>query len=321
MEEKIYEMLWDCQYCQTKKLLGKTHRFCPSCGAPQDPEKRYFPAENEKVAVQDHIYHGADMVCGACKNAMSAKMEFCGACGSPLQGSRTVKLVHDGPASAPPPPAPSKEWNHLLPLGAGLAAAAGIAMLFMCTKPVTLTVEGHSWTREIQIEKFGPKRESDWCDSMPYGARELSRSRRTRSHRSVPDGEDCRTVKRDRGDGTYAEKEVCTPRTRKEPVEASHCEYEVEKWSHDGAERSQGAGLLPEPYWPEVRISRPGQCVGCRREGPRREAYTVSFSEGGKTHSCDIPQERWSAMPPGTRWKGEKRMTGTLVCSGFSRAE
>jgi hypothetical protein len=38
---KTYEMLWDCGYCATRALLGKSHRFCPSCGAPQDPIERY----------------------------------------------------------------------------------------------------------------------------------------------------------------------------------------------------------------------------------------------------------------------------------------
>jgi len=34
--EKTYEMLWDCRYCGTKKLLGKTHRHCLECGGAKD---------------------------------------------------------------------------------------------------------------------------------------------------------------------------------------------------------------------------------------------------------------------------------------------
>ena len=62
---KHYEMLWDCAYCATPKLLGKSHRHCPKCGAPQDPERRYFPADSEKVAVEDHVPVGglAGAVC------------------------------------------------------------------------------------------------------------------------------------------------------------------------------------------------------------------------------------------------------------------
>ncbi len=58
--EPVYEMLWDCRHCGSKKLLGLTHRHRPQCGAPQNPSERYFPSEDEKVAVQNHVYYGAD---------------------------------------------------------------------------------------------------------------------------------------------------------------------------------------------------------------------------------------------------------------------
>ena len=54
MEETHYEMLWDCEYCGTDKLLGVSQKFCPNCGSAQNAEKRYFPKDDEKVAVADH---------------------------------------------------------------------------------------------------------------------------------------------------------------------------------------------------------------------------------------------------------------------------
>src|SRR5688572_28230933 len=42
--EQVFQMLWDCRFCGTSKLLGLDHRHCPNCGAAQDPEWRYFPA-------------------------------------------------------------------------------------------------------------------------------------------------------------------------------------------------------------------------------------------------------------------------------------
>ena len=57
-----FEMLWDCPNCGTDKLLGLTHRHCPNCGAAQDPSKRYFPADDQKVAVENHPYQGAELV-------------------------------------------------------------------------------------------------------------------------------------------------------------------------------------------------------------------------------------------------------------------
>ena len=49
-EETHYEMLWDCEYCDMPKLLGVSQRFCPNCGAAQNPDKRYFPEDEDKVA-------------------------------------------------------------------------------------------------------------------------------------------------------------------------------------------------------------------------------------------------------------------------------
>src|SRR3954471_15815305 len=84
MEEATYEMCWDCKYCGQKKLLGLTHRFCAGCGAPQDPASRYFPPDNEKVAVKDNPFVGADVSCPACKQPMSRAAKCCTNCGSPI---------------------------------------------------------------------------------------------------------------------------------------------------------------------------------------------------------------------------------------------
>src|SRR5687768_8288081 len=89
----VYEMLWDCKFCGTKKLLGKTHRFCPNCGGQQDPSCRYFPADAEKVAVQDHVYVGADKICPACQSVSAASAEFCGNCGSPLDKAASAQTL------------------------------------------------------------------------------------------------------------------------------------------------------------------------------------------------------------------------------------
>ncbi|MFZ2308904.1 MAG: hypothetical protein WAW34_16345 [Rhodoferax sp.] len=55
-QEIYYEMLWDCAQCNTKGLLGDSHRHCPTCGAAQDPTKRYFPKEGEEVEAKNHKF-------------------------------------------------------------------------------------------------------------------------------------------------------------------------------------------------------------------------------------------------------------------------
>ncbi len=92
---KTYEMLWDCRYCGTRKNLGRTHRCCPQCGAPQDATARYFPAESEKVAVEDHVFVGADLQCSGCGNWNGRASQCCGNCGAPIQAGKEVQRRQD----------------------------------------------------------------------------------------------------------------------------------------------------------------------------------------------------------------------------------
>jgi len=318
MPGNIYEMLWDCPSCGSKKLLGKTHRFCPNCGSPQDASKRYFPSDAEKILAKDSEYFGADRVCAYCKNATGAKAKFCAACGAPLEGTAEVPRI--GAAAPPASPAPASKGRKWLwvSASAGAAALAFIAVFLSWTKPVSLVVGSHSWTREIRVERFQEVREEAWCDSMPHDARSVSRTRRVRSHRQVHDGEDCRTVRRDRGDGTFAEEEQCSPRLRKEPVYDDECRYAVDRWAHVRSEKKSGS-LPMAPSWPEVRPARAGNCLGCEREGARSELHDVRFRAGDKELSCTLKGGgEWEAFQPGSRWEGRVRaLTGGLDCGSL----
>ena len=53
---KVYQMLWDRQFCGTAKLLAKTHRVCPKCKAPQNPARRYFPSDADTVEVKNYTF-------------------------------------------------------------------------------------------------------------------------------------------------------------------------------------------------------------------------------------------------------------------------
>ena len=90
----IFEMLWDCGFCDTKQLLGKTNRYCPSCGAPQDETKRYFPPPGkEKEVVANTTFDGVDVKCPACGTPNGAKANNCKHCGSPLNEAAAVKQL------------------------------------------------------------------------------------------------------------------------------------------------------------------------------------------------------------------------------------
>ncbi|MDF3821193.1 zinc ribbon domain-containing protein [Leptospira sp. 96542] len=341
--EKIYEMLWDCEYCGSKKLLGKTHRHCPQCGATQDPNRRYFPSESEKVAVTDHVYYGADKVCPFCQTPNGAKATFCGNCGGSLDGSVSVKRKQDLPESPdtsselpkdslafenskfikPHPKTP--KWV-LWALGSLVFFGIGFFCLgVFWTEKVELELTQHEWTRSIAIDKFKPVSESEWCDSMPRGSYNVSRSRAVRSYNQVPDGQECRTVRSDRGDGTFAESESCSTKYREEPVYDSMCSYSIDKWVFDRNSEAKGFGTNEEPYWPIPKIR---ECstdrIDCERLGGRSEKYVIHFIEvsgdtKGEKHDCEYKENEWKSLKPNKVYISDKSVIfNYITCDTIS---
>lgn len=371
--EAVYEMIWDCKYCGQKKLLGLTHRFCAGCGAPQDPAARYFPPENEKVAVHDHPFVGADVACPACKQPMSRAAKCCTNCGSPIdkgvevarradvvvppggaqgygyghghghghaQGGAPGGLTGEsafaagryGPDAAPTPmnmaatPAAKKSFPVVL---AVVGAVVGLLVMLVLVavfwkREGVFEVTGHTWERSIAVERFDVGRRTAWCDDRPPGGRELSRRREQRSTKQVRDGETCQTRKKDQGNGTYKEVRECQPKYRSEPVYSDRCEFEVTEWRTARTLAERGTSPTDPPRWPAVVLVRPGTCLGCEREGPRSEKYTVKFvdtkGKPGDDASCDLPEGKWSTFAKGSKWRGKVRvLTGGVECEALVR--
>jgi len=325
MNERVYEMLWNCPYCGTEKLLGLTHRHCPECGAAQDPNLRYFPAEEDKVAVEDHVYHGADVECPACKAPMSARATFCANCGSPLVEGAEVKRKVDPAIAQQASKAPVKKKSRTgLILGivfGSLAVVIGLVLvLVLWTQTTALTVTGHTWTREIKIEEFRTVNQSEWCNMMPADARHVTRTREVRSYKQVPDGQDCRTQRVDRGDGTYSEKQVCTTRYRQEPIYDEKCHFDVDRWTYSRSATTQGASLAEPPAWPQPQLAQRGarpDTLGNERMGERVEHNLVHLVDAeNQPHQCDFDQQRWASIVDGSQWTGEVGvLTGALDCA------
>ncbi len=351
VNEKTYEMLWDCKYCGSAKLLGLTHRHCPSCGAPQDATSRYFPADEERIAVEDHVFVGADLRCVACGEASGARCKHCRNCGAPLTEATSVAVrgeqVHaagqfggdsgataraellTGPTPATTPAKPRRSGLGAL-AGCGCVAVlvgltAVIALFLFWRREAAFEVTGHRWERHVAVESFGKATETAWCDSAPAGGREIARTRQERSTRQVPDGQECRTRKQDLGDGTFKEIEECQPKTRSEPVLDDRCTYEVMRWAVARKVTAQGSSADNARSWPSAEISRPGQCDGCEREGARTETYTVHLKEVGgraREHTCVLPEARWAALREGSRVRSKvNQLTGSLDCSSLTPAQ
>ena len=350
--EKTYEMMWDCGACGTPKLLAKSHKHCPSCGSPQDPEWRYFPPDEEKVAVEDHKFMGKDRVCAACSTPCSAEVTFCPNCGADLDGAGEAQTRGDQVAAEgvsfgtddsdkardehqerrkaeraakravhePPPQQGSKKGLILGVLGGGgvLAILLCLGVFFLWKKDVSLVNTGHTWARTIQIEEKKTVTKSAWQDEIPRKGRVVKCTTEKRSTKKVADGETCSTRRKDNGDGTFSEKQECKTKYRSEPVYDEKCKYKIDEWVGSRKAKAAGKSYKDSPHWPEVKLKRKGDCVGCEREGNRSETYTLTFkdSKSGEKLSCNGSLKRWKAVKPKSKWKGSVRVAdgGGLDC-------
>lgn len=352
-----YQMLWDCGQCGTTGLLGLTHRHCPTCGAAQDPKRRYYPEAGKEVAVEDSPFQGADKVCPACDTPNGAACTFCVGCGSTLEGAKAVAVRAEQHAGAtgfaaddagvaarevaerkaadeaarsaaaakaaglkPAAAATPARWPWLVAGALVLLVCGGLLGLLFWKQEAALSVTGHTWERRVGIERLEQVSESAWRDSVPADASLVTCHEEQRSTRSVPDGEDCHDKRVDRGDGTFSVQKECTPRTRSEPVYDTKCSYQVPRWREVDAAITKGADL--SPAWPTVSVPRPGGCVGCGREGSRTEHNVVSLVDPkGVVFTCDLAQARWAALADGSRWVGEVGVvTGALDCDSLKPA-
>lgn len=297
-------MLWKCDFCGADKLLGKTQRFCPSCGAPQNPDSRYFPSPEETVAVRNYRYAGVDILCPACNTANPAQTGFCTQCGAPLKDAAAVKLkTAAAPAAAKP--ATHRKLNAALAiLVAVIALGAGVfALDYFWRKDIILQLTSAEWRREIKIERLQALHDSAWCDSMPGDAYGVSSNSEVRSYRKIADGEICRTERIDQGDGTFSSREHCETRYREEPVYDRKCYFTVNRWRYT---RSQTAtGNDREPRYPPLQLVNPGNCLGCEREAQRVAAYFLNLTAIAaqiEPYRCETTESIWRQAEPKSQW-------------------
>lgn len=358
--EKTYEMLWDCPFCGANKLLGLTHRFCPNCGAPQDPKTRYFPSEQEKVAVEDHVYAGVDRSCPACREANGAIAKHCRHCGSPMDGAASVgvradQLHGEGSFGGDSAEAARREllngatntgsqvagpgqsggsakgssrskfaWlGAFLGLGCLTVILGGgvlMAVMMFWTREAKVEVAELRWERSVEVERYGRVREKAWCDQKPSGAREISRERAQRGTEKVKVGEDCKTRKKDRGDGTFSEVRECEPRYDSKATFDDRCTFDVFRWLHQRSATQEGRSVSDSPRWPATGVVNRGMCEGCERETKRTEKYTVYFREAGAASqpSCELPEAQWRTFRVGNKYRAVMhKLTGTLDCDSL----
>src|SRR3569623_2579232 len=297
VSEGFFEMLWDCDHCGTKGLLGKSQRYCAECGAPQDPAKRYFPTPEQQKAVAGHTYVGADRECPACKAPMGATAKNCTHCGAPMDGSREVAGVEK-------PPAPTKKrriWPYVVAAIALLIVL--IWFFFIRTRTAQVTVTAHRWERTIAIEEFKDHEQSAWRDEVPAGATVPVCMRKQRSPKQVPDGENCHTERHDKKDGTFEQVKKCSPKYRSEPVDDDWCTFTIRSWLKVDEAQASGAGMIAQ--WPAVTVKADTPAaLGARRAGARTEKLTLDFA--GKD-PCAGADAVWRKYTDGQKIKASVR--------------
>ena len=348
-----FQMLWDCPRCGAEKLLGLDHRHCPACGSPQDPERRYFPADDDKVAVENHTFAGADRVCPACETANGAKAGFCGGCGSPLteaapvrrRGDQVADEGEDFAADAADAARDEHDSARKADRGSGfdesdddlewrtgaygraearrtlltllvlaLCAAVCGGVVAFWTRDAALAVAGHSWERAVAVEEYKTVRDSAWDEAVPAGARDVSCRRVQRGSTQVADGQTCSTRRKDNGDGTYSQSRECSTKYRSDPSYDNQCSYTVDTWVLVGKERTAGQSLEDPPVWPTVRTSR------TRREGAYAETYTLHLTDadGEGSYACETTEDAWRSFAKGQRVAGTVGvLTGAVDCDGL----
>ncbi|HEX4421534.1 MAG TPA: zinc ribbon domain-containing protein [Kofleriaceae bacterium] len=315
----FFEMLWDCEFCDTKGLLAKSQRYCANCGAPQNPDKRYFPKEGEQVRVDGHQFEGADRTCPACSSPMSALAKNCTHCGSVLDGAAEVRGVLDAPlpAAAQARPAPRRRrriWPFVL--GALVIAGFGIWLRCIRTQEAQVVVAGHSWQRVIAIEEFNERQEEAWRNEIPVDASFPICHDKERSSRQVADGEDCHNERHDKKDGTFEQVKKCKPKTRSEPVMDSWCRFTARRWRPVTELKASGTGLTPA--WPTgappATVPASQLVLGARRGGKQTETLTLEFKDHG---TCDVSDALWHKYTDGQKLKLEVHASGDVACGAL----
>lgn len=350
-----YQMLWDCPACGTAGLLGLDHRHCPSCGAAQDPARRYFPDEAHRIAVEDHPFHGADRLCPACESPNAAKAGHCVNCGSPLDEAKAVARRADqaagvtddvGKAAAEAKArreaaraqaqAQAAESSGVAPpagaSGAGRAAGFGLFAVLGCLGLAVAAVVGFfllnsMWAEEGVFQVTGRTWErSVDVEELRAVAEEAWRDQVPAGARGTLCHREQRSTKQVADGQTCADKKVDKGDGTFSVVRDCQPKYRSEPVYDERCSYTVDRWVKVEapraegtgsapPTWPTVAGLGP-----TRREGARHERYGVKLTgPDGKAHDCSFPEARWTGMKEGSAWAGTTGgLTGALDCDGLT---
>lgn len=338
----IREGAWDCPTCGQKGLRGSS-KYCGSCGTVRGDEVEFYLPEGAREVTEAEelrrAQSGPDWKCPYCGGDNPGFHHHCSGCGSPQDGTekRATRLHLQDTAAASPQT--SSGWGRRLLTGCSLLLLLFFASCWWLTRTTTqaLQVESMAWQRSLEVETFGWVQGEGWegRGEVPAQARILSKSRQIREHRKVQTGTVSKTRTRteqvqtgtrqvkvgtkDLGNGFFedvyrdepvyeqrqVEERYEDPVYREEPVYDQKVRYEVERWHTERTLTSQGTDNSPQ--WP---VFEPGPQ---RREGPRKESYTLTLSGEGKRLTYEpATEEEFRRYTPGQKVTAEVTVTGLV---------
>jgi hypothetical protein len=326
--EQVYQMLWDCRFCSTTKLLGVEHRHCPNCGAAQDPAWRYFPSDEDLRVVKDphYQYAGVDKICPFCGQPNSAAANFCKDCGGDLTNAKaatTKDALHTGldgaagvrddvvlqkfKAEQQAIRAPRKGGLtrlHVILIAIVALCLLGVGayvVLSRSTYSSSVAVTDQSWQRIITVERLEAQPGNGWRDEVPDDAYNRSCHSQDRCH-TESEQYVCGSVNVDRGDGSFTRKDKYCNRDKTACVLDQKCNYTVNRW-RSLPDLVTSGGPSEALIWPNFSPSG-ATALGAVRESGRREVLIVVFKDANGNTFPYNPKDypTWQAFKVGQRY-------------------
>lgn len=326
-----------CQHCGD--FNDPSHTCCQSCGATLDKTKLVhlqpsIPEHMGAALLGRRLESSADVE----RDAPSQRQVEPAA--SPVANRESAREPKSTPVAIQAPIADLEDdldlsdygisrgpgWSlEQWAIGIGCVVVAALILLVIFWKrDIMLEVQGHTWTRSIEIQRYVVLHDSEWCDDKPSDAYNISRQSEIHHYDRVEIGqtchtepgscsEDCELVDNGNGSGSTVCKQTCSPdrevcetQYRDEPAYADKCYFDVDRWKHHRDATKSGSGLRPEPVWPEPEYN---SClvthIGCERLGDQSQSYRVHFvstEKDAKDFECEFPQARWAKYAAGSHW-------------------
>jgi hypothetical protein len=329
---QTFQMLWDCKFCGTTKLLGVDDQHCPNCGSAQDPSWRYFPAETDIKFIENPKFAGADKACPFCSTPNSAEAKFCKSCGGDMSTAKEVakkenlvtglegaagkredmalkqhqaeqaaiaagKTAYDAKQFMGTQP---KKKSKGLPIGCWIALVAVVVLIggFLVVSNIkhtsSVTVTDMTWNHKIDVQQVQPQAGSNWQDSMPSDAYNVTCHSQDRCH-TEQESYTCGYEYKDNGNGSGERQEKTCTRDKQVCVSDQMCNYTVDRWVTVNTLTTSG-GVNDQPHCPAFTPLQ-GQRGTCE------ENYNVLFQADKKNYTYSQSNLNvWSSFKIGQKY-------------------